>query len=214
MQPDKLKRTEDFSRTFRGYKRDEVDDYISEILERYGELYRENRELALRLQMYTNREENIKQKEAAVDLRIKEASERAAGIVAVAEGKGREIIAAAKAEGEALLAAAKEEVAAEEAVFQRVKNEALAFHREMCGHYESEIAWLGALLDGAELPAEEPEKAAEKTVVPLFADEVESGGIPSEEDRPAPRAVSEFDRVYGNRNYVKEVQQSTLGQKK
>jgi len=213
MQPDKLKRTEDFSRSFRGYRRDEVDDYISEILERYGELYRENRELVLRLQMYANREEAIKQKEATVDLRIKEASERAAGIVAVAEGKGREIISAANAEGEALLAAAKEKVAAEEAVFRRVKNEAEAFHREMCGHYESEIAWLGALLEGAELPPEEPQKQQEEPPL-LFADELESGGIPREEAPAVPRAASEFDRVYGNRNYVKEVQQSTLGQKK
>lgn len=213
MQPDKLKRTEDFSRAFRGYKRNEVDEYIEEILEQYGELYRENKELVLRLQMYASREETIKEKEETVELRIKEASERAAGIVAVAEGRAREIVAAAKADGEAQLTEAKEKVAAQEEILLRVRTEAEAFHREMCGHYESEIAWLSALLEGAELPPEEPQKEAEESVL-LFADEVESGGIPMEEAVAPARAVSEFSVVYGNRNYVKEVRQNMSVQKK
>jgi hypothetical protein len=111
------------------------------------------------------------------------------------------------------MAAIREEIAAEEEKLRLCKASVGEFHQKMRSHYAEEIRTLARLAEGIPLPEKQPvpqpEPEPEPEPVPqiLFEDEVNEP-----EPEPAPPA-SEFDRVYGNMNYVKEVKQASLHKK-
>lgn len=210
MQPEDLKRTEPFPHAFRGYAAEEVDAYVEEILGKYEELYRENRELVQHLRVWTKREKEIKDVKAEADARLE---------AATAEAK--RILLRAKADGDIIRARAEKEAAAREAKanqkLDRLREETAAFFARVTGEYADATARLTAIANDCELPeapALPPEtEAIEMPAPPLPADEYtgsETVDAPEAEDNDTvPLSEDdEFARVYGNANYVSELRRT------
>lgn len=81
-----------FSRSFKGYAAQEVDEYVEFLIEKYTELYKENAELERKLRIVTTSYDELKEEEAAIrgalvtarkmsDNIVKDASDRADVIV-------------------------------------------------------------------------------------------------------------------------------------
>lgn len=81
-----------FSRSFKGYATQEVDEYVEFLIEKYTELYKENAELERKLRIVTTSYDELKEEEAAIrgalvtarkmsDNIVKDASDRADVIV-------------------------------------------------------------------------------------------------------------------------------------
>ena len=217
MQPEKLKRTEEFPRAFRGYATEEVDSYVAGLLEQYEQLYRERAELIQHLRAYTKREAEIKEQKDAADARLEAAAAEAKRIVLRAKADGDIIRERAEKDGAERMAAIEKELAEAAEKRDRFREETAAFVSRVTGEYETAVARLRAIEEDYELPempgffaAAEP--AVELPEPPLPEDEYDAGEADApEEDAPETPAVTEtdeFSRVYGNDNYVKELRRT------
>ena len=227
MQPEKLRRTEEFPRVFRGYAPEEVDAYIAELLEQYEQLYRENREMIQHLRTYAKREAEIKEQKDAADARLEAAAAEAKRIVLRAKADGDIIRERMEKEASERMAEHERELAEAAEKRERFREETAAFVSRVSEEYEVARERLRAIAEDYELPempglfAAEP--AIELPEPPLPNDEYDAGdgddaGIPAdslpEEDVPEETPdgplseTDEFTRVYGNDNYVKELRRT------
>lgn len=218
MQPEKLRRTEEFTRTFRGYAPEEVDGYVAEILGKYEELYRENCEMIQHLRTYAKREAEVKEKRAEADARLEAAEDEAKRIILRARADGDIIRARAEKEAADRAAAADADMAEAKAKLDRLREETASFVARVTEEYAAGTDRLRALADGFELPeaADDLLDAAEAEAIelpapPLPEDEYAGSEnvLPTEMPSEAPtEETDEFTRVFGNDNYVKELRRT------
>ena len=124
-------RNKEFSTGLRGYKIQEVEDYIELLLEKYDKLYNENAALADKLTRLAAENEEIRQKaqktEKEAQIRadgiIAEAKERAEKEVRLAEDTIKSQVRKAKESAEEEKRAAAAEIAGQEARLEELKSE-------------------------------------------------------------------------------------------
>lgn len=221
MQPEKLKRTEEFPRAFRGYAPEEVDRYIAELMEQYEQLYRENCEMIQHLRVYKKREDEIREKKDAADARLEAAAAEAKRIILRAKADGDIIRARVEKEAADRMAEHERELAEAAEKRDRFREETAAFVTRVSEEYKVAAERLRAIAEDYELPEMPgyyaPAPTIELPEPPLPDDEYDTG------DEPAPEADTadapetpgeplseedEFTRVYGNGNYVKELRRT------
>ncbi len=202
--PQELKKHE-FSRAFRGYAADEVDEYIAFVVSKYEDLYRENDETGRKLSAAMKSLEELRAREAkiaALDTAIRKA---AGQILAEAEQKRRQILSDAEEYADRIVAEANAHVASQENQFLRIQKEALAFRDALFAAYSSHIDQLEELAAAAAeeaftdpLPAAALTEAAEEIAPPLSADTEETQPANGAEEKDAAFDTFQREDVYSD----------------
>ncbi len=168
----------------RGYRADEVDEFIDECIETMEALQRETEVLNQKIKVladkvteYRAEEDNIRaaliSAQRTGDVVLREANEKAEKIVAEANEKARRI--REDAEGA---------IGDEQHELKRIKKEVASFKARMLGLYKEHLSLINVLPEEKEeLPAEQPAPVAETVVAPVEELPVEQ---PVVEEAPAP----------------------------
>ena len=196
--PDQIRNVE-FNRG-RGYRAEDVDEFIDNCVETVEALLRDKEELSQKMQVlaekvveYRNEEDSIRSAVLSAqrtgDKTIREAEEKAAAIIGEAEAKAADIHA------EML-----KQVEAEKQELDRIKQEVTAFKTKLMTMYREHLAQIGML------PAEEnaAEQPTEETVEEAF---VEPDGdedmiiVPDTEEEKKEETDSRFSNLKFGEDY-------------
>lgn len=107
--PHELKNKE-FSKGFKGYNPQEVDEYIEFLMEKYTELYRENNELERKLRIVVTNLDEIKDEEESIRSTLIQAQKMAEKIVADANDRADIITGAIKDRCDGVIAEFKQQL--------------------------------------------------------------------------------------------------------
>ena len=190
----------EFSRG-RGYRAEEVDDFIDACTETVEQLIREKEELSQKMKVladkvveYRNEEDSIRSAllnaQRAGDAALREAEEKAAAIKAEAETEAANIRAAERAK-----------IEAEKAELQRIQQEVAAFKARLMSLYKDHLAVIGMLPE--EKVEEQPEPATEAAVEDdvVVAPNAEETVQPTSEDEEDMKVVSRFSDLKFGEDY-------------
>ena len=120
MNPNEFKK-KNFTRSIRGYNTEEVDAYISNLVEKYEELLRENSELEYRLKASLEKSEEAAAGEEELKNTIELAKKAADKIVSDAQAQADLLYSTAKDNTDRVLRSFRQSVAAEAVVLQKLK---------------------------------------------------------------------------------------------
>lgn len=188
-------RNVEFSRG-RGYRAEEVDDFIDACTETVEQLIREKEELNQKMKVladklveYRNDEDSIRaallNAQRAGDTALREAEKKAAAIVKQAEG-----------DAENIHAVAMNKIEAEKKELERVQREVAAFKARLMSLYKEHLAIIGMLPEPekAEQPAGE-EAVAEGETAPVAEEDVVVAPAAEETIQPAAEEEEEMKPV-------------------
>ena len=147
---------QDFSRSFRGYDRDEIDDFLDRVVTDYETLYRENNQLKREIELNTkeltqfhNLEKNLQDTllvaQRTSDEVISTANSRAEDIKQAAQQNTETIIHSAELEAKRLLDDAAQKVREAVTEYERIVTDKHRFIIKMRNILNSELALLGEL---------------------------------------------------------------------
>lgn len=100
----------EFRPAFRGYNRDDVDEFVRKIVSSYEELYQENLRLTERIGELQQRIEEYSQTEAQIDETLALARQTAADVKGAAEDRASTIVTEAKIQAEDIVRSARRQV--------------------------------------------------------------------------------------------------------
>jgi len=145
-----------FSRVMRGYNPAEVDDYLDFIIEKYSELYRENDDLARKLNAAVAKIEELGSGDAAVRATLINAKKAADRIVEEANGRADMILNSIKGRSDAILAEYKAKIKAEQQALAEIEHRIAKFKAVLYEEYSAHIDAIEKLTDSADsLPDED-----------------------------------------------------------
>ncbi len=137
-----------FSKAMRGYNPVEVDEYISFLIERYTELYRENDELERKLKSTVARLDELKSDEDSIRSTLIDAKHAANKIKADAEERAKSIVRTAKDSCNTILVDFNEKIEEGRATLAELHRDAFALKKELFECYSQHIQYINALTEG------------------------------------------------------------------
>lgn len=153
-----------FTRAIRGYNTDEVDAYISNLVERYEELLRENSELEYRLKASMQRSEAAQADEEEIKNTILLARKAADKIISDAQAQADLLYSAARDNTDRVLRRFRASVASEAQVLQKLKLAVADMRSEIYKQYLQNIEQLEALAPKSKYEKDLSEPATEEYI--------------------------------------------------
>lgn len=150
--PHELKNKE-FTRVMRGYSIPEVDEYISFVMEKYTDLYRENDALERKLQSALDALDTMRAEEESIRTALINAQKAGKQIVADASDRADKIMRSTKSDCMRVLAEFRDKAAAERKTLLELKTSIASLKEEMFEKYRMHIEFLEQLTPGADLDA-------------------------------------------------------------
>ena len=150
--PHELKNKE-FTRVIRGYSIPEVDEYISFVMEKYTDLYRENDALERKLQSALDALDAMRAEEESIRTALINAQKAGKQIVADASDRADKIMRSTKSDCMRVLAEFRDKAAAERKTLLELKTSIASLKEEMFEKYRMHIEFLEQLTPGADLDA-------------------------------------------------------------
>ena len=150
--PHELKNKE-FTRVMRGYSIPEVDEYISFVMEKYTDLYRENDALERKLQSALDALDSMRAEEEAIRTALINAQKAGKQIVADASDRADKIMRSTKSDCMRVLAEFRDKAAAERKTLYELKASIAALKEEMFEKYKQHIEFLEQLTPGIDADA-------------------------------------------------------------
>ncbi len=195
-------RNVEFSRG-RGYRAEEVDDFIDECAETVEALLQEKEELNQKMKVLADKLVEYRNDEDSIRAALLNAQRTGDTVMRDAEQQAEEIRAKAEREADEILRAAMNRIDAEKQELERVKQEVASFKARLMALYKEHLECI------QQLPAEEPAPAAETVSEPEEAvsepeENVVVAPAPEEDtivaEEPAEeQAVSRFSNLkFGN----------------
>lgn len=145
--PHELK-NKSFSKAMRGYNPVEVDEYISFLIERYTELYRENDELERKLKSTVARLDDLKEEEDSIRSTLIDAKHAANKIKADAEERAKSIVRTAKNSCNTILLDFNNKIEEGRATLAELHRDVFALKQELFERYSQHIQYIDALTEG------------------------------------------------------------------
>lgn len=142
--PQELKKYS-FNRAMRGYNTAEVEEYITFVLNKYEEVYRENDELSRKLSIAVESLAEMREREAKIAALEKAVKRAAAKLLAAAEKKRDEIVSEAAAYADRIVSDAEARVEEQKAQFERMQAEILTLRDTLFTAYSEHIDRIEAL---------------------------------------------------------------------
>lgn len=191
-------RNVEFSRG-RGYRAEEVDDFIDSVAETVEQLIREKEELAEKMRVLADKIVEYRNDEDSIRAALLNAQRAGDAARREAEQQAAEIRRAAESEAEDIRSVALAKIEEEKRELERVQREVTAFKTRLMSLYKEHLAVIGMLPEeeAKAAPAEEAASApAEDDVVVAPAADEEAAPAPAEEEM---KPVSRFsDLKFGN----------------
>ncbi len=150
--PHELKNKE-FTRVMRGYSIPEVDEYISFVMEKYTDLYRENDALERKLQSAMDALDAMRAEEESIRTALINAQKAGKQIVADASDRADKIMRSTKSDCMRVLAEFRDKAAAERKTLFELKASIAALKEEMFEKYRQHIEFLEQLTPGVDADA-------------------------------------------------------------
>ena len=150
--PHELKNKE-FTRVMRGYSIPEVDEYISFVMEKYTDLYRENDALERKLQSALDALDAMRAEEESIRTALINAQKAGKQIVADASDRADKIMRSTKSDCMRVLAEFRDKAAAERKTLYELKASIAALKEEMFEKYRMHIEFLEQLTPGIDADA-------------------------------------------------------------
>ena len=139
-------RNKEFKKAFKGYKEDEVDEFLDKVVADYERIYRENGELKDRIAIDNDRIESYNSMEKSLQSTLLIAQTTAEDIVANARKKAEMIIKEAEEQGRKIIDEANSSVIKVNKDFEELKKEVQVFKTRFKTLLESELEALNATL--------------------------------------------------------------------
>ncbi len=139
-------RNKEFKKAFKGYKEDEVDEFLDKVVADYERIYRENGELKDRIAIDNDRIESYNSMEKSLQSTLLIAQTTAEDIVANARKKAEMIINEAEEQGRKIIEEANSSVIKVNKDFEELKKEVQVFKTRFKTLLESELEALNATL--------------------------------------------------------------------
>ncbi len=139
-------RNKEFKKAFKGYKEDEVDEFLDKVIADYERIYRENGELKDRIAIDNDRIESYNSMEKSLQSTLLIAQTTAEDIVANARKKAEMIIKEAEEQGRKIIEEANSSVIKVNKDFEELKKEVQVFKTRFKTLLESELEALNATL--------------------------------------------------------------------
>ncbi len=146
--PHELKNKE-FTRVMRGYSIPEVDEYISFVMEKYTDLYRENDALERKLQSALDALDTMRAEEESIRTALINAQKAGKQIVADASDRADRIMRSTKSDCMRVLAEFRDKATAERKTLVDLKNEVASLKQELFEKYQKHIEYLEVLTPNA-----------------------------------------------------------------
>lgn len=189
----------------RGYRAEEVDDFIDACTETVEQLLREKEELNQKMKVLADKVVEYRNDEDSIRAALLNAQRAGDAALREAAAKAAEITSAAQQEAESIRQTALGKIDAEKAELDRVQREVAAFKARMLALYKEHLELIGMLpeqekaavpTEPAEAVAEEPVSVAEPDVVIAPPAEEVAAAEPVPEDA---KPMSRFsDLKFGN----------------
>lgn len=139
-------RNKEFKKGFKGYKEDEVDEFLDKVIADYEKIYRENGELKDRISIDNERIESYNSMEKSLQNTLLIAQTTAEDIVANARKKSEMIIREAEEQGRRIIEDANSSVIKVNRDFEELKKEVQVFKTRFKTLLQSELESLNATL--------------------------------------------------------------------
>ena len=146
--PHELKNKE-FTHVMRGYSIPEVDEYISFVMEKYTDLYRENDALERKLQSTMDALDVMRAEEESIRTALINAQKAGKQIVADASDRADKIMRSTKSDCMRVLSEFRDKAAAERKILLDLKNEVAALKEDLFEKYKKHIEYLEELSPNA-----------------------------------------------------------------
>lgn len=139
-------RNKEFKKAFRGYKEDEVDEFLDKVIADYERIYRENGELKERIAIDNERIEGYNSMEKSLQSTLLIAQTTAEDIVSNARKKADMIIKEAEEQAKKIIEEANSSVIKVNRDFEELKKEVQVFKTRFKTLLESELEALNVTL--------------------------------------------------------------------
>ena len=139
-------RNKEFKKGFKGYKEDEVDEFLDKVIADYEKIYRETGELKDRISIDNERIESYNSMEKSLQNVLLIAQSTSEDIVANARKKSEMIIKEAEEQGRRIVEDANNNVIKVNRDFEELKKEVQVFKTRFKTLLESELEALNATL--------------------------------------------------------------------
>ena len=139
-------RNKEFKKSFKGYKEDEVDEFLDKVIADYERIYRENGELKDRISIDNERIESYNSMEKSLQSTLLIAQTTAEDIVSNARKKADIIIKEAEDQARKIIEDANSSVIKVNKDFEELKKEVQVFKTRFKTLLESELEALNATL--------------------------------------------------------------------
>ncbi|HWQ29692.1 MAG TPA: DivIVA domain-containing protein [Negativicutes bacterium] len=139
-------RNKEFKKGFKGYKEDEVDEFLDKVIADYEKVYRENGELKDRVSIDNERIESYNNMEKTLQSTLIIAQTTAEDIVANARKKSELIIKDAEDQGRRIIEEANSNIIKLSKDYEELKKEVQVFKTRFKTLLESELEALNATL--------------------------------------------------------------------
>jgi len=136
----------EFKRAFRGYKEDEVDEFLDKVVADYERLYKENGELKDRIAIENERIESYASMEKSLQSTLLIAQTTAEDIVANARKKAEMIVKEAEEQGRKIIEDANNSIVKINKEYEELKKEVQVFKTRFKTLLESELEALNTTL--------------------------------------------------------------------
>lgn len=183
-----------FSKSFGGYRTDEVDEFLDRCAETVDILTSTHAADEQKMQVLAESIVDYREREDSIRTALLDARRMSDTILEEARQKAEQILADAGEEAAHVRETAQATIEAEKAEMVRVRNEVAAFKARLMSIYREHLTLIGVLEDAPaeSAPATEPEKAekAEPTEKTEKTEEAaESAAVPAVEEPAAPAEV-------------------------
>lgn len=139
-------RNKEFKKGFKGYREDEVDEFLDKVIADYEKIYRENGELKDRVSIDNERIESYNSMEKSLQNTLLIAQTTAEDIVANARKKAEMIIKEAEEQGRKIIEEANSNIIRVNKDYEELKKEVQVFKTRFRTLLESELESLNATL--------------------------------------------------------------------
>lgn len=139
-------RNKEFKKGFKGYREDEVDEFLDKVIADYEKIYRENGELKDRVSIDNERIESYNSMEKSLQNTLLIAQTTAEDIVANARKKSEMIIKEAEEQGRKIIEEANSNIIKVNKDYEELKKEVQVFKTRFRTLLESELESLNATL--------------------------------------------------------------------
>lgn len=139
--------TKEFGVSFRGYDKDEIDDFLDALQKDYEKLYKENASMKSKMAVLVSKIDEYKDVEESLRNALLTAQKMGENMISDAKSKSELLVNEAQMKAERILTNLNNQIAAERQKLEDAKRENEVFRARLCSLYQAQIKLLENMAD-------------------------------------------------------------------